>query len=270
MVLGLAGISWFAIDANQSRKRATQQTELSQASNAFLLDVLAAADPRTPGAPSDASIRTALTHASNLAEERFKDAYVTREAILVTLINAFAGIYAHKEQADTYQKLIELRTEQFGEHDPRTIMANYQIGRALIGASDLGAAKKAIEIADARYEEREGDLPLLDYWAATIKGQYHLRSFEFAQSEPYYLEAIKLYAATDLDDLVLLWERSLIWHKLIADLEKWTNPWRFMRRLLHRPILARKMYRHSVLCKQSSNMERPSPSLAAGKKPFQY
>ena len=220
MVLGLAGISWFAVEANQSRQRATQQAELSQASNAFLLDVLAATDPRTPGAPADASIRTALAHASNLAEERFKDAYVTREAILVTLINAFAGIYAHKEQADTYQKLIELRTEQFGEHDPRTIMANYQIGRALIGASDLEAAKKAIEIADARYEKREGDLPLLDYWAATIKGQYHLRSFEFAQSEPYYLEAIKLYAATDLDDLLLLWESKFDLAQNYSRLEK--------------------------------------------------
>jgi serine/threonine protein kinase len=137
LLLGLAGTTWQAVRAQREAERAANEAAVAQREtartvlvNEFMAGVLEFANPwfrksapagTSKTAPEDLKVSTLLDEAAKWVESHFADHPDLEADTRVRLGRAFANVGRRADAHAQLSRALEIRQDQFGEDDPRTL-----------------------------------------------------------------------------------------------------------------------------------------------------
>lgn len=201
---GIAISTNLYIQANAARSEAEQRADEVQASRDFLKEVLLSADPRTPGAGADASVREALERADNLIAARYERDPVIAAIIAGTLAEIQTGLSDFVAAIEAREREAQALEAQFGLTAPPTLIARYKQALALVSAGDYDQAEALLDEIDADTGPFDEAPPEVAMQGALVRGRLHLIRFDFAAASDRFDQAEDLYHRAGMEDLTLL------------------------------------------------------------------
>ncbi|MEM0928259.1 MAG: winged helix-turn-helix domain-containing protein [Pseudomonadota bacterium] len=190
--------------AETARGEAERRAEQAQASRDFLKEVLLSADPRTPGAGVDASVREALLRADGTITERYAENPDISAVIAGTLSEIHTGLSDFAAAADAREREAEALTMQYGLTAPQTLIARYKQALAFVSAGQYDHAEALLDEIDADAGDLGRTTPEVAMQAAMVRGRLHLIRFDFAAASERLDQAAEIYQSAGIDDLTLL------------------------------------------------------------------
>lgn len=221
--LGILISSIFAYRANEARRESDKQTQIALASTGFLKEVLNTADPRASNVTPNSTINEAVERASIIVEENYSDDVETREAVLATLVDVYGGLSEFENQANTLEKLYDLRSEVYGANTPLTVITGYQRAHSLARSGNLEHAVSAVETLNKIQISPGDEGAEAKMLKLTVNSQIHLSQFEFKKSAEYSEKAVSHYQESELDKLNLLLEARFNLAQAYSRLERYSD-----------------------------------------------
>ena len=172
----------FAWRADEARREAEHQNERALASSNFLRDLIVSADPRTPGIAQDASVKDALSRASELMDNRFAADPQIHAEMKSTLAEVYSGISDFSAEVDARKKAADILSVHVGPTQPETVEAKIALVNAYIRNAqfeDATTTLDALEFSTAPvFAVREG----LKTEYLMARGRLHLNRLEIDQA----------------------------------------------------------------------------------------
>ncbi|WCL53247.1 protein kinase domain-containing protein [Gimibacter soli] len=204
LTLGLVASLWLYQGAEKARDQAVAEASRAEAATGFLREVLLAADPRSPGASADASVREALALAADRIDERFGDDPTTQISLHRSIAGIHEGLADFEGAVKHLTRLVSLETARSGKASPESLTARYALAQALSNASRYGEAAPILDAADADAGALIAASNPLAIRAAYARGRYHLLQAQMEPAANAYEQAIAHYDKAGMADLSLL------------------------------------------------------------------
>ncbi len=172
LTLGLVASLWFGAQATIARQSTLQAAQRADAVGAFLSDLLIHADPKTPGASGNVTVREALDRAVAHIDSRFANARDAEIPIREKAADIYTALAEYREAVEQRTKALELLKALRGPQHVETLMAQYRLVESLSNASLYAEAEDMLTLTD----RSAGDVtsPQLAFLAMKSRGRFHL------------------------------------------------------------------------------------------------
>lgn len=205
LTVGLVSTSWMWGSLSHAHRETDAARRRAEAIASFLNDdVLGAADPSSPGATRDTSIREALARAEGRLDSRFTGDPVTRASIELALGRAYYGQNDYAKAESLQRAALALLDKQLGPRNSETLEAEYYLVRTLDMRSRYGEAEALLAQADHAAGDAiraPSSLALLALWS---RGGTALMQVHPERALPAYEEAERMRAVVAPGDILWL------------------------------------------------------------------
>jgi len=189
LLLGLVVSLGFYLDARRATREAEAQAARADAINRFLNDdILAAADPGSPGATSNPRMLDVLEAARERIDVVVAEAPDTRASIRLALAKAYAALSDLESSEIQLDKVLKDLTGA-DPADSTRLLAQYERVKVLIEMGRHDDARKALEEADLAAGARLREDSRIALAALTAHGDYLHGTGQHAQAFDYYRRA---------------------------------------------------------------------------------
>ncbi len=145
LIMGIASVLWFAIDATEGRRVAELERDKANAINQFLNDMLSSVDPEL-SLGRDVTVREILDVASDSLDSSFEAHPEVRDAVRKTVTMTYINI-GSMDRAETHaRKLAAAFEEEYGPANVRTLEAKRLI---MVALTNRGAYADARAMGEA-------------------------------------------------------------------------------------------------------------------------
>ncbi len=202
--IGVAASSMLYVQSQAARTEANKRAMQSEATAAFLQEVLLGADPRTPGAGPDASVRDALSRASASLDQRFGNDPEFIATVSSTLAVIYSGLADDSSAISAQQKVVRIYQDLYGDANSETLAAKARLAQAFADAGEFERAETVITEVRNSPAFNEEKLPevgiMLSFSEALLVGNM----LDMKTASLHLENATRLYTDHDITDLEML------------------------------------------------------------------
>lgn len=187
LVAGLGATAWQA-------QKARAEADKASAANAFLVEMLAAANPDDDG--RDVRVATLLDRAAHALDTAFAGTPETEAALRKTLGWTYRGLGLYAEADTQLTRALAIRTRLFGPRHPDVAEVQESLGRLYIERGEYAKADSILGLALATDRDRLGPHHTRTSNVLNDLGQVAYDTGDYAKAVTYWQEGYDIDAAT--------------------------------------------------------------------------